>query len=363
MSPSDRRLESAIPRHLQVARTTRSLCPRGFDPPYPTFVARFGEHVTQFVILYSGIQSARPADPAAMAPMTAARDQVLRWLRLPDGPRFFDEATFTDEAGYANTLFACYWDDASSAKRWSRTGEAAAWWASEDRLQDGVGYYREQFSPQAARMETHFQEHRPEGIAVLAPRMSGEIQEHAYWGGARDRIPIAQTETLDPGRPVAFDVVALDTTRRRIRLAVHDNLYLIRSGQDWTDADAAEKALYDRDILPHLETGMAFLRDAGGDVGCLESRFVQCVDAGGAAIGKSYGMSIWRSLADLERWAASHPTHLAIFDAGGAYMKKLGSDAGLRTYHEICVLRSDGQDFEYVGCHPRTGMLKSARSR
>ena len=39
---------------------------------------------------------------------------------------------------------------------------------------------------------------RPEGVAVLAEELSGDIMEHAYWGGMRDRIPASQTSALSP---------------------------------------------------------------------------------------------------------------------------------------------------------------------
>ena len=36
--------------------------------------------------------------------------------------------------------------------------------------------------------------HRPVTIEMV----SGEIQEHAYWGGMRDRIPLSQTSEMAP---------------------------------------------------------------------------------------------------------------------------------------------------------------------
>lgn len=43
----------------------------------------------------------------------------------------------------------------------------------------------------------------------------------------------------------------------------HDNIALIRSGQDWADAEADERSLYLDEILPTLQDGMDFLRDNG----------------------------------------------------------------------------------------------------
>lgn len=48
----------------------------------------------------------------------------------------------------------------------------------------------------------------------------------------------------------------------------HDNIALIRSGQDWKDAESEERSLYLEEILPTLQQGMDFLRDNGESVGC-----------------------------------------------------------------------------------------------
>jgi len=60
---------------------------------------------------------------------------------------------------------------------------------------------------------------------------------------------------------------------------------------------------------------MDFLRDDGRAIGCFANRYAVVETADGRPTEKSYGMSWWRSLAALERWAESHPTHVAIFGA------------------------------------------------
>ena len=50
-------------------------------------------------------------------------------------------------------------------------------------------------------------------------------------------------------------------------------------------------------------------------------------------------MSWWKSLAALERWAESHPTHVAIFGAAMKYLSTLGPAAKLKLYHEVTVAR------------------------
>jgi hypothetical protein len=75
------------------------------------------------------------------------------------------------------------------------------------------------------------------------------------------------------------------------------------------------------------------------------------------------GLSWWCSLEDLDRWAREHPTHQAIFGAAMKYLSTLGPAARLRLHHEVTVAKADEQYFEYLGCHPQTGMLRALEDR
>jgi len=187
--------------------------------------------------------------------------------------------------------------------------------------------------------------------------MSGEVQEHAYWGGMRDRIPLSQTSEMAP----AGTAQAI-RNGSRIRVVAHDNACLIRSGQDWGDTEASERKMYLEDVEPILREGMDFLRDNGRSIGCYANRYMTVVASDGTPTEKSYGMSWWKSLAALERWAESHPTHVRIFGAAMKYLSTLGPAAKLRLYHEVTVARADEQLFEYVDCHPQTGMLNAVQT-
>ena len=145
----------------------------------------------------------------------------------------------------------------------------------------------------------------------------------------------------------------------RLRVKPHDNICLIRSGQDWSDTDAAERKMYLDDVEPVLREGMDFLRDDGRSIGCFANRYMTVLDGNGQPTEKSYGMSWWKSLAALERWSESHPTHVRIFGAAMKYLSSLGPAAKLRLYHEVTVARATDQFFEYRGCHDRTGMLNA----
>jgi aldoxime dehydratase len=342
-------MESAIPKHLRVARTRHKRVPEDYAPPYPSFVARHQASVGRVVMAYFGLQY-KGAAPAGSAEML---DRISGAFRALDGPGHWDRALYLDEAKYTNVVSVAYWDDPARFDRWFPAARNA--WTGEGQMTSNLGTYIEVLRPCVEGYETLFSSiGRPEGIAALAEGMSAEVQEHAYWGGMRDRIPLSQTNDMAPaGAP------SLVRDGDRVRVTSQDNLCLIRSGQDWSDTEAAERKMYIEDVEPVLREGMDFLRDEGLSIGCYANRYMTVLDADGTPTEKSYGMSWWKSLAALERWAESHPTHVKIFGAAMKYLSSLGPAAKLRLYHEVTVARADEQFFEYFRCHDKTGMLRT----
>ena len=41
-------------------------------------------------------------------------------------------------------------------------------------------------------------------------------------------------------------------------------------------------------------------------------------------------------------------------------VQSLNFSVALRLYHEVAVLRAEDQHFEYLNCHPATGLLRLA---
>ena len=343
-------MESAIPLHLVTARSRHRRVPDDYRPPYPSFVARHRPTVGQVVMAYFGLQHRDDMPPAA------ARSLAEFAVRLAgaNGPSHWDRAHYLDQAGFSNVVSVAYWDDVGRFDKWFAPAREA--WTGAGG--EGAGRFIEVLRPRVARYETLFSSpDRPEGVAVIAGGMSGEVLEHAYWGGMRDRIPLSQTDEMAPGgKP------SLVRDGARLRVIAHNNLCLIRSGQDWSDTEASERKMYLEDVEPVLQEGMDFLRDEGTPIGCYANRYMRVLGADGAPVEKSYGQSWWKSLAALERWAESHPTHVRIFGAAMKYLSTLGPSAKLRLYHEVTVAAADEQFFEYQGCHPRTGMLAAVES-
>jgi aldoxime dehydratase len=342
-------MESAIPPHLQVGRTRHRRIPDDYQPPYPAFVARHKPSVRQVVMAYFGVQFRGEAGDAGRQ----ALDAIAAAFAGTDGAGHWDRAVYVDEAAFTNVISVGYWDDPARFDRWF--AGARADWTGAARAAAGPGRFIEVLRPSVEGYETLFSAlDPPEGIAVLADGMSGEIQEHAYWGGMRDRIPLSQVSEMAPA-----DAPRAQREGARVRVLPQDNLCLIRSGQDWSDTASTERKMYLEDVEPVLRAGMEFLRDQGGSIGCYANRYMTVLGSDGAPTEKTYGMSWWKSLAALERWAESHPTHVSIFGAAMKYLMALGPTAKLRLYHEVTVARASEQFFEYVDCHDQTGMLKA----
>lgn len=341
-------MESAIPLHLRTARSRHRRIPDDYAPPYPGYVARHQPSVKRVVMAYFGVQF-KGETPAAA---TAALHRIVAAFGAADAPGHWERASCEDEAGFTNIISIAYWDAPARFDAWFAIHGRD--WTADSRATEAVGYFIEVLRPGVERYETLFSSNdRAEGIAVLADGWSDLVQEHAYWGGARDRIPLSQTDEM---APAGMPHVVADGARLRVR--PHGNLCLIRSGQDWTDTEADERLMYQRDVEPVLREGMEFLRDDGRSIGCFANRYMRVIDADGTRLDKSFGMSWWKSLAALERWSESHPTHVAIFGAAMKYLMALGPAAKLKLYHEVTVAAVDEQFFEYLNCHDRTGMLR-----
>jgi len=282
-------MESAIPKHLQTARSRHRRVGDDYSPPYPSFVARHKPTVSHVVMAYFGLQYR--GDPPAAATRSLA--DIAARFAAENGPSHWDRARYVDQAGFSNVVSVAYWDNVAQFDMWFAPAREA--WTGHS--SDGVGRFVEVLRPNVARYETLFSSpDRAEGIAVLADGMSGEVQEHAYWGGMRDRIPLSQTsEMAANGKPL------LVREGQRLRVIAHDNLCLIRSGQDWSDTEASERKMYLEDVEPVLREGMEFLRDQGVSIGCYANRYMQVLGKDGAPVEKSYGQSWWQGISLLER--------------------------------------------------------------
>lgn len=345
-------MESAIPALLRSPRTRQLSHAPDYVPPNPGYVARFGEEQQQMTMAYVGAQYDSPEGEAA------AQAAVRHWIHADaHAPDHHDIALGTDAAGYRTLVWAAYWRDRDRFGRWKADSAFARWWGSDERLDDPCGWFMEVAQPQVERFETLFSSPLGfEGVGCLAECMSGEIREHGYWGSMRDRLAASQHDQLAPSvtrfhpRP---------EPHARVVFSMAENLALIRSGQDWSFTQGQERSMYLEEVEPVLRKGMEFLDSAGGlAAGCLANRYLRVVNPAFQPTLKSYGLSWWSSLEQMELWAQSHSTHSSIFGTFMRMVQAMDFKIALRLSHEVSVLRSNEQIFEYINCHKATGLLR-----
>ncbi|KAK4959215.1 hypothetical protein LTR10_004015 [Elasticomyces elasticus] len=351
-------LECGIAAHLVCERTLPAKTPADYHPPFPAYVARFPADLKDLVMAVMGAQhnNGKPSE------LNIARSKLTSFLDkgpVHCRPEYQQPSSLTDSSGAFNEVVVAYWRSKAHYNEWSAASGFDRWWQGLDPHNEDHGWFLEVFFPPVDRFETVFSNNVvPEGAAHMRECVSGEIQEHVYWGSMRDRLPIAQTDTIEGVKADFHGGHGEDSTSKRIRVAGRRNLAVIRSGQDWSNTTLVERTLYLDTMHPVLIRGMNFLSDHGDEVGCISCRFMDVLDSqGGSGTEKTFGLAYFDDLSSLEGWSKHHQTHLDIFGGFLKYASKLQGDVSLRLFHEVLVLEADQQYLEYVGCHNETGML------
>jgi aldoxime dehydratase len=348
-------MESAIDKHLVCPRLQPQRMVDGYIPPFPGWVGRSDPQIKRYVIAYLGVQA---PGKQLQQPLSTAYQKLVSILALPHGPSHYDQAWYVDNYEYDNRVAIAYWNDPIEFERWRGNAQVTRWWASRQRNHNDLGYFCEMLTPAIERLETFYSTpDRTQGVAVVMSALSDEILEHGYWGSMRDRIPLSQTDALDTrGR--------LEMSHHGLQLDVagHQNLVVIRSGQDWSDTSGEERIHYLEKMEPTLREGMDFLQNNGLSVGCYSNRYMTQIDENGRTLERSFSVSHWHSLSDLERWSRSHPSHVKIFGTFMQMAQTFNGDLKWRGYHEVCVLEVQDQCYQYINCHPHTGLLNGLKA-
>jgi len=325
--------------------------PPDWTPPAPAWGSSFAHQATPFVMAYFGAQFGPDAQARPAPPVHSFFDSV-------DAPVNFESAWYTDRIGSTNVITAAYWTDPTSYERWKNNSGFEGWWNNRARLKEQRGHFREILTIPPNRLETIFSHGILVGVARTGSPVVGPIREHNYWGSMRDRLLVSEHDDLRSSYGERMPRLGTkDTTGRRLRLRAPENLAIIRSGQDWTNCAGEELVEYEDSVRPALIEGMTFLRDNPDLAGCCELRFAQESDREGTPLKRTFGLGYFLTLGHLEKWAATHPTHLAIFGRFLTMVRKYSADLKLRLWHEVSVLPAADQVFEYINCNSETGLL------
>ena len=287
---------------------------------------------------------------------TSGGHRICDFLAGEHAPANVESASYVDRIGRRTLITAAYWSEPARFEEWN--AEFDRWWKDPARMRDGVGYFREVLIVPPERFETIFSNDYFIGVAKLGGPQVGPIREHGYWGSMRDRLAISADDDLmnDYGETMPR-LGAAESLGRRLRVRGPENLAVIRSGQDWTECAGTQRAFYLESIAPTLRDAMHSIRDHRNKTGCCEMRLAQHLDGAGAPMTKTFGLGYFLSLAHLERWAATHPKHLAILGQFMKMAREYRAERRLKLWHEVSVLPATAQCFEYLNCHSETGLL------
>ena len=327
----------------------RNNMPAGWEPPAPAWQSAWHDHETPLVTGVFGIQNETPAmlDAWAAKSFTGAH-----------APFATERGAYVDRFGFSNFLYVCYWRKPNYDRWWSLEANSG-WWSDGERIADRIGYWREIFTMPFERFETLHSTTIPHGVGVSADNMDGPILEHGYAGGMRDRIPLTEAEELRNSVDIDARLPALVSDDGvRVIVKPPENMCVIRSGQNWGHCDPEQQGWYLEKLHPVLLEGMRYLGDNPRETNCYSLRFVDRKDDSWGAMEQSFGLGFATDVHAFEQWAKSHPTHLAIFDGFLNMVDTFGANLQLRLWHEVTALPGSGCEFEYVGCHPGTGLLR-----
>lgn len=373
--------------------------PECWTVKYPRWTLQLPDDVNEVSIAYVGIQAASEEEA-----ITALHKHIIlesqakvaslieeRILKRSDQSSPKEWERFYVESGYDipdTEVYVFYWTSRLTAR------SALERLDLQHLLEDldceeasTIGVWIESFTVPKDRFETIYSgnDYQP-GVASLKNSSQVPHTFTGYWGAARDRIPASCDNTFQPQFTAPAPNFTKDSKNRIIRGHNHDVLLHIRSGQYWEICLEEERQAYESMIEPLLRKGMKYLEDNAEATGNFGLRFMRNItpnrrlrlresfkgglysdatliqrDDGKTGTEKRLETCVagfFRSLKDLEMWAATHRTHHKIFHGIHAHSLRFGKQTSkVRTWHEVGILNPGEVEFEYINCHPRTGLL------
>lgn len=331
--------------------------PPNHKPPIPRWQLVVNKRVDRVFTAYIGIQPLGNAKGAIDKTTTT----IQKWLeeKGPSTPLAFE--TFGviggDDSDDAK-VWVCYWDSDTAGKEGlQRLNLPSIYSQLSTADKSSVGLWSESFSTLVSRLETNYSglDYLP-GIA----RMQGTTTEPhtmtAYWGAARDRIPDSAHDPFEKDdQSENQPELVQNPTGKHLVGTNYNNMVHIRSGQYWETCDPDETASYENNLEPTLNKGLQYLWENRSVSGAIGLRYLRNTDGTNKVLKETCGAGFFHNLQNLEDWAKSHPSHLAIYTGAIRHAKKFGEDRKFRTWHEVSVLKGGEASFEYLNCLPGTG--------
>lgn len=342
--------------HVEYERTIAPRRPEGHAPAAPRYALRWKDPVSAIISDYFAVQQTALTWKEEKTFFERAQTS----FDTKDGPDSYEIMRTLDEAGETNAVIVGYWCDPVKHARFCLNASLVKWFNDDMRLSEPFGVWRETISVPYDRHETIYSEDWYRiGIGRTAKSTIVPITTNGFFGAARDRIPLSAIDVLDsPYSDPPPRSVTNATKGKRIRVGIPVNMVTLRSGQYWAHAQQEQLDDYTQNMRPRLMTGMNYLLDNKETTGTLALRVLTNLDDDGSERQETSVVAHFISLQHLEEWAASHKTHLDIYRHAIAMNRKYKKEREFVSWHELFV--SQSASFEYVNCHPASGLLPYA---
>lgn len=334
-----------------------SLRPAGHVNQYDTWEIAIPAGASHYVRSLIGVES-RGGDACELV------DRVIALFDEPNGPATVSRGVAASAAGEHTDVFFAYWRSADDFSSWLAAPRVASLWADDAFITGPLGLWRESMVIPVERNETNYSNDAAyEGIAAMDPVMR-KTDVHGYWGSARERIPASSHDSMPAPEPAFIRKMPTsgETLGRRVSMALPGNTCVIRSFQDWSEAQPTESDWYLQRVEPVLRVGLEYLNSHRTEAGCYGMRYIRGFDMNGTVdLNRTSTFGYFESLQALEKWTHSHPTHLNIFQAAISMVQRFQGQVAVKLGHEVSVLPPGALTAEYVNCPRSTGFLRWSR--
>jgi hypothetical protein len=322
--------------------------PEGFEPEYVAWEPRFASNIEGVFLAMIGIEERGPD-------VHGVKARVIDAFGVAGGPDILESGTTREGFGQPGQTWFAYWRNRESYQQWLLQPAVAALWNDDGLLAGDVGLWREECWISLDHNETSYSRDADlTGLGLLSDGLA-ETHVHGYWGSARDRIAVAADGSLAGSQ--AYYAVQKSGVGKRVKVTGPTNACLIRTSQDLNLATPEQLQVYHEQVAPTLFAGLEFLRTGGRSEGCIGMRLVDEIEADGGNLGRTCGIGLFNSLADLEHWTHDHPTHGAIMEAFIGMVQRFAGQPGLHLWHEITVFPAGTLHAEYINCSDDGGLL------
>lgn len=338
------------PRRIAARR------PEGHEPRAPRWRLVWDQPYSLLSSLYVGVEVRREDHHGRSEFLgVVAEARAAGKAGVPDAAELVTAET---DADFITLVFVAYWKDANAFEQWMSSSSLVRWFNGLDAATLDFGAWMEIVQAPPDRVETIYSDPRYKfGLANCGGLSLQPMTLNGYFGAARDRLPASAIDPLDGAGSLNTTALQRSGLGRRLRAGVGHNTAVIRSGQYWEPASGEQLVDYDTELQPKLARGMQHLVEHADTNGTMSLRILTSVDATTLEGRRETSvLAYFRSLAQLEKWAASHPTHLDIYKHAIDMNRKYGDQRTVVTWHEVFVLTTSSR-FEYVNCRAGTGLL------